>query len=165
MDPQALAQQIVPLLTPFLPYLTKAGEKTAEELGKKLSEPAWEKAQELWAKLRGKKEVVRVAETAAALPENKGIQAALQEEIAKALQSDPVLMKEIIQVMGVIQSGGTNVTAAGDRSVAIGGNVSGSMIITGDQNTVQQGKYNIQIDKGSDIAIGDGATVNAPEEE
>lgn len=139
MDPQTLAQQIVPSLAPFLPYLVKAGEKVAEEIGEKFSEAAWEKAQALWAKLRGKKEVVQVAQTAADLPENKGMQAALQEEIAKVLQSDPALAEEIAQLMGEVRPAGTNVTASGARSVAIAGDVSGS-IITGDRNQV--GKEN-----------------------
>lgn len=38
--------------------------------------------------------------------------------------------------------------------------MSGSVIVTGDRNTVQQGKYNIQIDQASGLAIGDGATVH-----
>ncbi len=134
MDHQTLAKQIVSFLTPFLPYLLKAGEKVAEEIGKKFSEAAWEKAQALWGKLRGKKEVVQVAQTAVALPENKGMQAALREEIANALQSDPALAEEIAQLMGKTRPAGTNVTASGNRSVAIGGDVTGGIIITGDRS-------------------------------
>ena len=33
MDMQTLAQQIVPFLSPFLPYLLKMGEKATEEDG------------------------------------------------------------------------------------------------------------------------------------
>lgn len=42
MDIQGLAQQTVSFLTPFLPYLLKAGEKAAEEAGKKRGAGAWE---------------------------------------------------------------------------------------------------------------------------
>jgi hypothetical protein len=58
---------------------------------------------------------------------------------------------------------GRVVQALGERSVAIGGDVTGSVIVTGDRNTVQQGKYNIQIDQASGLAIGDGATVHRGE--
>ena len=36
MDVTTLAKNLVVFLTPFLPYLLKAGEKAAEETGKKL---------------------------------------------------------------------------------------------------------------------------------
>ena len=59
------------------------------------------------------------------------------------------------------------IPADGDGAVAGGGDghASGSTIITGDRNVVQQGKYNIQIDRASGLDIGDGATVNLPYEE
>jgi hypothetical protein len=47
------------------------------------------------------------------------------------------------------------------QSVAIGGNADGVMIVTGndnilgDSNTVQIGKYNINISEGSNIKVGD----------
>jgi len=55
--------------------------------------------------------------------------------------------------------------ASGDRAVAIGGNVQGATIITGDGNTVgnnnvvqrvsQSGKYNINLGNAHDLTIGD----------
>lgn len=54
---------------------------------------------------------------------------------------------------------GRMVQAIGERSVAIGGDVSESVIITGDRNTLQSGKYNITIGRASGLAIGDGARV------
>jgi hypothetical protein len=36
------------------------------------------------------------------------------------------------------RAAGKNVTASGSRSVAIGGNVSGSVIVTGDNNNVRR---------------------------
>lgn len=59
---------------------------------------------------------------------------------------------------------GRVVQALGDRFVAIGGDVSGSVIVTGDQNTVQQGKYNITIGRASGLAIGDETTDNQADE-
>ena len=48
-DPNEIARQIVQFLAPFLPYLLKAGEKAAEEAGRRLGAAAWEQAQALWA--------------------------------------------------------------------------------------------------------------------
>lgn len=98
-----------------------------------------------------------------ALPENPAIQQGLEAEIARALEEDPALRGEIARLWGEAQAAGVTVTARGERSVAIGGDVTGSVIVTGDRNTVQQGKYNIQIDQASGLAIGDGATVSRDE--
>ena len=56
MDVTTLAKDLVVFLTPFLPYLLKAGEKAAEEAGKKFGGDAWDRAKGLWAKLRPKVE-------------------------------------------------------------------------------------------------------------
>jgi esterase/lipase superfamily enzyme len=55
----------------------------------------------------------------------------------------------------------TEVVASGKGAVAIGGNVQGAMIVTGDGNVVgnkmvnQRGKYNINLESGNIGAIGD----------
>lgn len=138
MDVQTLAQQVTAFLAPFLPYLLKAAEKAAEEAGKKLGEAAWEQAKALWQKLRRRKNVEQVAQTAAALPDNAALREALRTEIARALQEDPDLAAEVSRLWAQAQATGITVTAAGDRSVAIGGDVSGSVIITGDHNKVEK---------------------------
>ena len=132
MNPE-LSQQVTTFLAPFLPYLLKAGEKAAEEIGKKLGADAWEKAKSLWGRLRFKPNVAQVAETVAALPDNQSLRAALQEEVARALEQDKSLAQEVARLMGVSGTT-TSVIAPGDRAVAIGGSVSGSTIITGDGN-------------------------------
>ncbi len=85
MDPQTLAQQIVSFLAPFLPYLLKAGEKAAEEEGKKLGVETWEKAQTLWSKLRGKERVVQAAQDLVDAPNDSDAQAALRLQLKKLL--------------------------------------------------------------------------------
>jgi hypothetical protein len=141
MDPNfvELAQKISAFLLPLLPYLLKVGDKAAEEVGKKIGGEAWDKAKALWDKLRRKKNVEQVAQTAAALPDNQALREALREEIARALQEDSALREEIARLWGEAETAGVTVTAIGDRSVAIGGNVSGSVIITGDRNRVEKG--------------------------
>jgi hypothetical protein len=97
--------QLVNFLVPFLPYLLKAGEKAIEEAGEKLGASAWESAKTLWAKLRHKKNVEQVAQTAAALPDNQELREALREEIARALEEDPALYKEVTTIFSRVEVG------------------------------------------------------------
>ena len=134
-----LAQKISAFLLPLLPYLLKVRDKAAEEVGKKIGGEGWERAKALWEKLRRKKAVEQVAQTAAALPDNQALRDALREEIAHALQEDGDLREEVARLWGEAEAAGVTVTASGDRSVAVGGDVSGSVIITGDRNRVEKG--------------------------
>ena len=138
-DLSQLVSQLVQFLAPFLPYLVKAGEKASEEAGKKLGADAWERAKALWGKLERKERVQKAAEAAAALPDNSAMQQAVETEVARALQEDPALCREIARLWGEAKAAGATVIAAGERSVAIGGSVSGSVIVTGDRNRVQSG--------------------------
>jgi hypothetical protein len=134
-----LAQKISAFLLPLLPYLLKVGDKAAEEVGKKIGGEGWDRAKALWERLRRKKAVEQVAQTAAALPDNQALREALREEIARALQEDSALREEIARLWVEAETAGVTVTASGDRSVAVGGDVSGSLIITGDRNRVEKG--------------------------
>lgn len=141
MDPKLLelAQHVGTFLIPFLPYLLKIGDKAAEEAGKKFGEAAWEQAKALGNKLLRKERVQKAAEAAVALSDNTAIQQGVATEIARALEEDQDLQQEIARLWGENRSAGHTVIAAGDRSVATGGNVSGSTIITGDNNNVERG--------------------------
>ena len=145
MDPRILelAQKVGTFLLPLLPYLLKVGDKAAEEVGKKIGGEAWERAKALWAKLGRKERVQKAAEAAVTLPDNPAIRQGVETEIARALAEDPALRQEIVRLWDEAEAASVTVTAVGDRSVAVGGSVSGSMIVTGDQNGVQQSKYNI----------------------
>ena len=77
-------------------------------------------------------EVEQVAQTAAALPDNQALREALREEIARALAEDDSLAQELARLLPQSGPAGQTVIASGDRSVAIGGNASGNVIITGD---------------------------------
>jgi hypothetical protein len=142
MDYQQLPAQLVQFLTPFLPYLVKgvklAGQEAAKKLGEKAGEQSLEQAKALWDKLRRKKNVEQVAQTAAALPDNQALREALREEIARALAEDESLAQELARLLPQSGPAGQTVIASGERSVAIGGNVSGSTIITGDHNQVKR---------------------------
>lgn len=144
LDLIVLAKETVTFLAPFLPYLLKAGEGAAEEAGKKLGEKAgggaWDKAKALWAKLRPKAEAkpaaLEAAQEVAAAPEDEDARAALRVQLKKLLAEDESLAREVSEMQREMRQAGVNVAATGDRSVAIGGNVSGSNIATGDQNKI-----------------------------
>ena len=108
MDPNILelAQKIAAFLMPLLPYLLKIGDKAAEEVGKKIGGEGWEQAKALWGKLRRKKNVEQVAQTAAALPDNQALREALWEEIASALQEDSALRQEVAHLWGEAEAAG-----------------------------------------------------------
>jgi hypothetical protein len=62
MDVTTLAKDLAVFLSPFLPFLLKAGEKAGEEAGKKLGGDAWDRTKGLWAKLRPKVEAKPAAQ-------------------------------------------------------------------------------------------------------
>jgi hypothetical protein len=136
MDIAAIAKKVVVFLTPFLPYLVKAGEKTAEGVGDQFGEAAWEKAQALWGKLRGQEQIEEAAKDAAAMPKDADAQAALRLQLKKAFKENDNLAEEVETLMQNARAAEVQVTAGGDRSVAVGGNVNGSHIITSDGNVI-----------------------------
>ncbi len=140
-DPSQLIPQLVSFLAPFLPYLLKVGEQAAEEAGKRLGADAWERAKALWGKLRPKVEskpaLQEAIQDAAAAPQDEDALAALRQQLKKLLAEDQTLAAEIARLWSEAGAAGVTVTARGSRSVAVGGNVTGSVIVTGDGNTVQ----------------------------
>ncbi len=137
--------QLTQFLAPLLPYLLKGSielaKSAAGELGKKLSADSWEGLKKLAGRIQQKaaaKPALHEALTdAQANPQDEDALAALRLQLKKLLQEDPGLLAEAQRLLAPIQTSGTTVvTASGERSVAIGGDVSGSVIITGDQHTV-----------------------------
>lgn len=103
MDPKLLAQSVVAFLSPFLPYLVKAGEKAIEEAGKKFGAEAWEQAQALWAKLRSKVQAKpaahRAAQDVAKAPNNEDARVVLRVQLKNLLAEDGTLAAEIARLM------------------------------------------------------------------
>lgn len=139
MDINALASSLTTALVPLLPYLLKAGEKAAEETGKAAANQSLEWGKSLWSKLRSKVEAkpdaLEAAQEIAQSPEDQDAQAALRRHLSKLLTEDQSLAEEVSRWLE--QGKAAGITASGDRSVAIGGNVKGSTIVTGDGNTVK----------------------------
>ena len=141
MDINALASSLTTALVPLLPYLLKAGEKAAEETGKTVAGESWEWAKSLWTKLKPKVEAkpaaLEAVQDAAQSPEDQDAQAAFRQQLKKLLTEDQLLAEEVNGWLEQGEAAGINVSAAGERSVAIGGNVKSSTIVTGDQNKVK----------------------------
>ena len=101
MDIATLAKEVALFLTPFLPYLLKAGEKAAEEAGKELGGDAWDRAKGLWSRLRPQIEAKPAAQEAvtdaAAAPHDEDAQAALRLQLKKLLTENEELAREIGQ--------------------------------------------------------------------
>jgi len=136
MDINALASSLTTALVPLLPYLLKAGEKAAEETGKTVAGQSWEWGKSLWSKLKpgveAKPAALEAVQDVAHAPEDEDLQAALRVQLKKLLTEDQSLAEEVSRWL----EQGNAVTASGERSVAIGGDVKGSTIVTGDRNKV-----------------------------
>ena len=141
MDIGALANSVTTALLPLLPYLIKAGEKAAEETGKAVAGQSWEWTKSLWTKLKPKVEAkeaaLEAAHDVAQSPGDEDAQAAFRQQLKKLLAEDQSLAEEVSCWLEQGKTAAINVSAAGERSVAIGGNVKGSTIVTGDRNKVK----------------------------
>ena len=138
MDIGTLAASLTTALVPFLPYLLKAGEKAAEGTGKAVADKGLELAKSLWSKMgpkvEAKSDALEAAQDLAQTPDDEDAQAALRRQFKKLLAEDSSLAEE---VQRSLEGAGINVTASGDRSVAIGGDAKGNTIVTGDRNRVR----------------------------
>ena len=136
MDIGVLASSLTSALVPLLPYLLKAGEKAAEETGKTVGGQSLEWAKSVWTKLKpaveAKPAALEAAQDVAESPADEDAQATLRRQLRKLLTEDQSLAEEVSRWLEQGKAAGINVS--GDRNVAIGGSITGSTIITGDQN-------------------------------
>ena len=140
-DINFLAQQVALFLAPFTPYLIKgrieAAKGAAGKVGELVTEKGWDTAQSMWGKLLKHEEVKKAAEIVAKLPGDSDAQAALRLQIKLALAADEALVETLERLLAEATRNG-NLTAKGSRSVAIGGSVKDSVIITGDRNKIKK---------------------------
>ena len=141
MDISAIVADAAQVLAPVLPYLlAKTADVAAGEAIKKVGKDTWGLAQRLWDKLRpaveAKPSAGEAARDLAAKPDDQDRQAALRVQLEKLLEADQALAHEIARLVDEGRRAGLTVVASGDRSVAAGGDVSGT-IITGDGNVAK----------------------------
>ncbi len=133
--------QMAQTLAPLVPYLLKGGVELAKsaagELGKNLGADVWDGLKALADKIRQKAEerpaLKEALADAQATPQDEEVLAAFRWQLKKLLADDPELAAEVARLLAGAMPGGRTVIASGERSVAVGGDVSGSTIITGDQ--------------------------------
>ncbi len=147
MDPITLAAAAATLLAP---YLAKAGEKAAEEIGKKLPDAVGKVWGAITAKFKGKPAAEGAAHELIAKPADEDNQEAFNVQLRKALKEDSAFAAELERLLrtaggdtifntgsGAVATGGS--VAAGAGGVAVGGNVDGAIVV-GSGNTVTQEK-------------------------
>jgi hypothetical protein len=153
MDIAALALSLTTLLGPFLPYLIHAGEQVAQEAGRKFGSEAWAAAKDLWASLAPKVDAKPAAHEAAhdlaQQPDDQDAQAAFRLQLKKLLAEDESFARKIADQMNTVSAH----------------TIKDSLIVTGNHNVVQQGKYNVSMGNASGVSIGDRARteVSGPE--
>ena len=138
------------LLSPFLPYLLKGGEKAAEEAGKRFGGESWDWVKQIWKKLSPKVEekpaLKEVAGDVATNPQDEDYRAALRGQLKKLLEQDSTLAAEIAQLLKEKPQGAES--SIGD--IIAGGDV---LLSTGDQ-TVRQSGGGINIGQARDVSLG-----------
>ena len=129
------------ILSPFLPYLLKLGDKAAEKAAEQFGENTWNWAKKLWNKLKPKvtaKPTLKEAiEDVAAHPQDEDYQASLRVQLKKLLSQEPQLAREIALLMenkpqtqgenksiGTVIAGGDAITSTGDSTVTQSGDSS-----------------------------------------
>jgi hypothetical protein len=133
-----LAAGAVTLLVPFLKGLLLSGQDAAQQLGEELGREGQSFARTLWEKLRGRVGEHPAAEEAVddvvARPDDERARAALEWQVQKLLEEDVSLAEDVQKVLQSAETANVitvTVTASGERSIAVGGNVSGSQFRTG----------------------------------
>jgi hypothetical protein len=130
---------LVSVLAPCLGALLGAVSAAADEVGRGVGSELFEHARRLWAKLRphveSKPAALEAAQDVAARPEDARARGALELQLEKLFTEDRALSDAIALLLRDAVDAG--VVAAGERNVAVGGNVSG-VIITGDSAVVRE---------------------------
>ncbi len=131
MDPNValLAAQVTSLLGP---YLVKGGEAFASETGKKIAQSLWEKFK---PKIEAKEAAKEALQDIKDAPDDKGAQASFEHQIKKILAEDFSFAKEISITIGEIDHSSIQ---AGDGSVIVKGNISGSNVFSGNENIIAE---------------------------
>jgi hypothetical protein len=131
---------LVSILAPCLGVLMKGVNAAAEEIGRAVAPDLLDHAKRLWAKLwphvESKPAAVEAAGDVAQAPDDTRTRAAFELQLEKLLSEHPELVQELAPIVKDAVAAG--VVAVGERSVAVGGSVSGGVIVTGDSASIQK---------------------------
>lgn len=120
MDPATLAPLVVQVV---VSVLENEQPNAAAQRVWKLLEPVLSK------RPTGREVVVDIK----ANPSDEDLQAALRVQVRKLIADDKDLAAELTGELGATAGASVSVSAAGARSVAVGSDITGSIIVTGDR--------------------------------
>jgi hypothetical protein len=123
----------VAFLAPLIPYLVKGGEGAAEAVGKHIGSSVWEKARSMWEAIRpkvtstpGLQDVISDVEQN---PADEAARGALIYHLGKLFKADPALKATVERLWhDTDQNSVRTVIASGERAVASGGDITGTVI-------------------------------------
>ncbi len=128
MDTTELAKQLTEFLTPFLPYLVEGTKIAAKAAIEAMGKDAWEKAKEMWGKLKPKVKdnpaAQSAVEKAVKKPDDPRVQANLELQFEDILEENKVLAGKLEILVGQIVNLSNSIGVSGDmyESVAVKGN-------------------------------------------
>ncbi len=103
MEITAVAEAVVPALTPFMSLLGRIGEaaveRTIDEVGNRIDAEGWKLAKELWARLRHRvardPALQQATNDLAAVPADPAAQNTVRLQLERVLTTDPQLLAEL----------------------------------------------------------------------
>ena len=143
MDIPTLATAAWTVIAPLLPMIASKG---TEEWGKQVGGTLWEAVKK---KFDSDPETKKVVEKLLSQPKNERVQGAFQYHLEELLEADAAFAKKLETLIkntaksyiAYLEGGGAiaqgeGATAVGAGGISIGGSVSGSTIVTGNQNVI-----------------------------
>ena len=119
------------------PYLAEAGKGFAKKSGESLAEKAESLYGTIKAKFSGDNDATQALALVEAKPQSKGRLMALEEVLAERMDGDSDFAAAISRLVEEAKKADSRkVLVFGERNIAVGGNVNGSTLITGDSNQV-----------------------------
>jgi hypothetical protein len=144
MEISTFARDLTIFLAPFLPTLLKAGGKAVDTAAGKIGEDSWVKIKSMWSKLgpklKAKPAALEAVQDVAAAPEKEQAQNALAWQMEKLLGQDQPLLEELVVLLEQAKNSAKGAVIAGAKgSLAVGRDITDSVVITGNQNVTAIG--------------------------
>ncbi|HKZ86579.1 MAG TPA: hypothetical protein VJ793_23355 [Anaerolineae bacterium] len=148
MDITQIASAVAAIVAPFAPYLIDVGKavgkKMAETIAAKGGEAAWSKAQSLWSKIKARlgddPEVKSAALMLAGAPDDETYQTLLTKVLAKRLEQNPDLARELLDLLGGEKAAQRVLAERGSRVTSVMQEMQGSgeqIIHASDRSTIE----------------------------
>jgi hypothetical protein len=122
-------------LAPFLPHLLKPAQEAVGDLAERFGQKAVAHAEALWQRLQNdvtaRPSAREAVEDVASAPEDEDARAAMVWQLKKLFNDNPGLAAQVTDLWRQTESDPgvrMQVIAQGERSVAVGGNVTGDVI-------------------------------------